>query len=84
MRRAALLASGVLVACAAAPRFPLRDPMTRDTDLVSRESACRREPSKKDPNHRACTPETYVSPLIWDGADNLVFRPIANAFAIDP
>jgi hypothetical protein len=73
-----------MMACAGDRPFPLRDPMTRDTDLESTRVACRVEPTKKDPKHEVCAPETYVSPLIWDGADNLFFRPLANAFAIDP
>jgi len=58
--------------------------MTRDDDLLSRSVACRVEPTKKDAHHRVCAPRAYVSPLIWDGADNLIFRPLSRAFAIDP
>jgi hypothetical protein len=31
-----------------------------------------------------CAPEPYESPLVWDGADNLLFRPLSEAFAFDP
>jgi len=55
----------------------------RDTDLRSYAARCHREPSKKDPEHVACTPETYVSPLAWDGLDNAIFRPFAHVFAVD-
>ena len=30
----------------------------------------------------ACAPEPYVSPLVWDGADNMVFRPLVGLFAV--
>lgn len=44
------------------------------------------EPMREDPDKQpfAPTPEKYFSPFIWDGADNLVFRPVANFFAVDP
>jgi hypothetical protein len=29
-------------------------------------------------------PDTYVSPFAWDGADQLVFRPLARLLAVDP
>ncbi len=70
-----------LLACASGPRpFALRAPVTVDTDLQSVSVPCRRAPTDKDPNHVACSPEDYVSPIIWDGADNLVFRPLAEAW----
>ena len=70
--------------CASARLFPLRAPMATDTDLRSFSAPCRVEPSKKDPNHLACTPDLYVSPLAWDGSDNSIFRPLARVFAVDP
>jgi hypothetical protein len=72
-------------ACAAAPPrpFPLRPPFTVDTDLRSVSLPCRREPTKKDPNHQVCAPELYVSPLVWDGADNSIFRPLSTALAVE-
>ena len=73
-----------LGACAHDARpFAARAPFVRDTDLRSYAARCHREPSKKDPEHVACTPETYVSPLAWDGLDNAIFRPFAHVFAVD-
>ncbi len=69
-------------ACGGERRFPLRDPMTRDTDLDPVSIDCRAEPTKKDPSHVACAPEPYVSPLAWDGVDNSIFRPFAEIFAV--
>lgn len=57
-----------LSACAGPSRFPLRDPMLRDDD--------------ERPIARA--PEEYYSPFAWDGANNMVFRPIARFFAVAP
>jgi hypothetical protein len=75
----ALAASG----CAAADRaFPLRDPMTVDTDLRPVTLACRASPTPKDPHNISCAPDVYVSPLIWDGTDNMLFRPLSEAVGI--
>jgi hypothetical protein len=75
-----VLASG---SCAAADRtFPLRDPMNVDTDLRPVTVACRASPTPKDPHNVSCAPDVYVSPLIWDGTDNLVFRPLSEAVGI--
>ncbi|HLK36311.1 MAG TPA: hypothetical protein VKU41_06125 [Polyangiaceae bacterium] len=75
----ALLAAANTDACAATDRrFTLRDPLTVDTDLLPVQAACHEAPSDKDANHVSCAPREYVSPLIWDGADNLVFRPFAE------
>ncbi len=60
-------------------RFPLREPLRRDSDLQSFRAPCRTD----DAGQSQCTPEEYVSPLVWDGADNLVFRPLAEAFAVE-
>jgi len=69
--------------CAAADRaFPLRDPMTVDTDLQPVTVACRASPTPKDPHHISCAPDVYVSPLIWDGTDNMLFRPLSEAVGI--
>jgi hypothetical protein len=69
--------------CAAADRaFPLRGPMTVDTDLQPVTVACRPSPTPKDPQHISCAPDVYVSPLIWDGTDNLLFRPLSEAVGI--
>jgi hypothetical protein len=76
-----LLVSGVAACGAAERRFALRDPLRVDTDLRSVSLPCRRAPNEKDKDHVSCAPEPYVSPLIWDGADNLVFRPFAELWA---
>lgn len=73
-----------MVACGGADRrFALRDPFQVDTDLRAVSLPCRREPTAKDANHISCAPEKYVSPLIWDGMDNLVFRPFAEVWAVE-
>jgi hypothetical protein len=70
-----------VTACASRVRpFELRAPVTVDTDLQSVSVPCRRAPTDKDPHQVQCAPEEYVSPLIWDGVDNLVFRPLAEAW----
>ena len=63
-----LLASALLPACARAPRFPLRDAMVKDDDQ----------------HPLAAPPPEYVSSFAWDGANQLVFRPVARFFAVDP
>jgi hypothetical protein len=69
--------------CAAGgPAFPLREPMTVDTDLRPVTVACRASPTPKDPHNVSCAPDIYVSPLMWDGADNLLFRPLSEAVGI--
>jgi hypothetical protein len=74
-----------LTACTHAPRvFAPRAAFDHDTDLQSWTAKCRKDPTKKDPNHLACTPEKYISPLVWDGLDNSVFRPLSRVFAVDP
>jgi hypothetical protein len=62
-------------------RFPLREPLSTDTDLQDVILPCRNEPTDKEPKHVSCAPVEYVSPLIWDGTDNLVFRPLAEVWA---
>jgi hypothetical protein len=62
-------------------RFPLRDAYVADADLRSVSLPCHVEPSEKDARHVSCAPREYVSPLIWDGADNLVFRPFSELWA---
>jgi hypothetical protein len=57
-----------LLGCASPQRFPLREPMLRDPD---------QRPFFPPP-------ESYESPFMWDGADQMVFRPIARFFAVDP
>jgi hypothetical protein len=75
-----LVASG----CSAADRaFPLRNPMTTDTDLQSITVACRRSPTPKDPRNLTCAPDVYFSPIIWDGADQMLFRPLSEATGVE-
>ena len=86
MRRTLVFAVALVVvgttACGATDRrFALRDPVSMDTDLRSVSITCRVAPSDKDKRHVSCVPREYVSPLIWDGADNLIFRPLAEAWA---
>jgi hypothetical protein len=73
-----------IAACASTERrFPLRAPLSRDGDLQSTSLPCRLDPNKKDPRHVSCAPEEYTSPLIWDGVDNMVFRPLSESFAVE-
>jgi hypothetical protein len=75
----------VLSACAPeARRFPLRAPIWQDTDARVVNLPCRLDPTKKDPSHISCAPEEYVSPLIWDGTDSMIFRPLSRMLAVDP
>jgi hypothetical protein len=75
-----LVASG----CAATDRaFPLRSPMTSDTDLQPVTVACRRSPTPKDPHNVSCAPDVHFSPIIWDGADQMVFRPLSEAIGVE-
>ena len=66
--------------------FPLRQPIWRDPDMHPFNAPCRPDPDppKDQPKHQLCLPETYESPLMWDAANNTVFRPIARFFATDP
>src|SRR5262249_3591320 len=57
-------------------------PVWRDTDLDPVAVPCRPDP--KDARHKICTPEPYESSFAWDGADNIVFRPVSQFFAVDP
>lgn len=57
-----------VVGCAGAPRFPLQAPLLKDDD---------QRPLAK-------APEEYFSPFAWDGANYMVFHPIARFFAVDP
>src|SRR5579863_169181 len=69
--------------CAAGDRaFALRDPVTVDTDLRPVTLACRTSPTPKDPHNVSCAPDVYVSPLIWDGTDNMVFRPLSESLGV--
>jgi hypothetical protein len=81
MRIIGLLAI-VSLGCSSA-RFPLREPMRQDTDLREVAVSCRAQPTAKDAHHVSCAPEMYVSPLVWDGIDNMLFRPLSEAFAFE-
>ncbi len=71
-------------ACGASDRrFALRDAFQVDTDLRSVALPCRKDPTPKDKNHISCAPAEYVSPLDWDGMDNLLFRPFAELWAFE-
>jgi hypothetical protein len=70
-------------ACASTYRpFPLRAPLRQDGDLRPVAVHCRTESTKNDPHHVSCAPEVYESPIIWDGADNMVFRPLAESLGV--
>ncbi|HET9957964.1 MAG TPA: hypothetical protein VFQ61_25880 [Polyangiaceae bacterium] len=67
--RSGLAALALLLSCCGrAPRFPLREPLERDPDA----------------RPFAPQPAEYYSPFAWDGANQLVFRPISRFFAVDP
>ena len=57
-----------LAGCATSAHFPLQAPLTRDAD--------------QPPVAKA--PAEYYSPFAWDGANYMVFHPIARFFAVDP
>jgi hypothetical protein len=67
-KRSALLGLLLLGGCASSAHFPLRPPLLRDDD---------QKPFAK-------APEEYYSPFAWDGANYMVFHPIARFFAVDP
>jgi hypothetical protein len=72
-----------VAACASGDhRFPLREPVRHDNDLASVRVPCHEEATAKDPHHRSCAPAAYASPLYWDGADNLFFRPMSEALGV--
>ena len=75
------------IACGTADRrFPLKAPVWNDDDTRPFHAECRPDPDppKDDPAHKLCLPEEYKSPLVWDGANNTFFRPVARFFAVDP
>ena len=84
MKRACCLLLGVIgFGCGhPEPRFPLRAPLSRDTDLKPVFVACRPDPKPGDPAHVNCAPRTYQSSLYWDGADNVFFRPLSEVFGV--
>ena len=72
-----------VVGCASTDRrFRLHDPLAMDTDLRPVTVACHRAPSAKDPRHVSCAPNVYVSPIIWDGVDNMLFRPLSESVGL--
>lgn len=78
-----LLASG----CGTSTRrFALKAPLTRDTDLAPVYVPCREEEDDKakGKTKKVCTPSRYESPFAWDGANQMVFRPVSRFFAVDP
>jgi hypothetical protein len=81
--RAPLIVVLLAMGCAASDRrFPLRDPMSVDTDLRPVTVGCRLSPTPKDPHNMSCAPDVYVSPIIWDGVDNMLFRPLSEALSL--
>ena len=56
--------------------------MWRDPDLGSVYARCHTAPTAKDPRHVSCAPAVYDSSLYWDGADNLIFRPLSDALGL--
>jgi hypothetical protein len=66
------------------PLFPVEASIRIDTDLNAVNARCHVEPAKKDSHHVSCAPEVYVSPFAWDGADQILFRPLTHAFAVSP
>jgi hypothetical protein len=63
-----LLCALMLCGCASPARFPLREPLLRDPDQVPVLQV----------------PEESYSPFAWDGANQIIFRPISRFFAVDP
>lgn len=72
-----------LSGCSGEPaRFPLRAPLATDND--TRPVSVRCHPDAEDPKKTVCIPKEYVSSFAWDGADNMVFRPVAKLLQVDP
>ena len=70
-------------ACSAdARRFPLRDPLWRDADLVPFTVTYR--PDCDAAGKPRCVPAPSTSSALWDAADSTAFRPVARFFAVDP
>lgn len=62
-------------------RFPLREARWLDDDRRPFPVECRPDPEEE--GELLCMPEPYESPFIWDGADNMIFRPVAETFAVE-
>ena len=78
----AVLVPALLACSSSERRFPLRDPMWRDTDLASVRVRCHEEPTDEEPNHVSCAPRTTDATIYWDGADQMFFRPLSQAVGI--
>lgn len=76
------LFSVFVCACGAASerRFPLREPLWVDRDQQAFAVPCSKETDKE--GHPKCMPPEYISPLIWDAADNTVFLPVSDFFGV--
>jgi hypothetical protein len=57
--------------------------MWRDTDLISVSAPCHPAPTREDPHHVSCAPVQKDNPLIWDGLDNMLFRPLSESLRIE-
>lgn len=79
---ALVIAAGTPACSAEVHRFPLREPLWRDTDLTPVTVACRagRGAAAKP----WCAPAPTRSSSLWDAADGTAFRPVARFFAVDP
>jgi hypothetical protein len=72
-----------LTGCAHAERrFPLREPLWRDTDLAPVWVPCHREATKQDPHHLSCAPVARYNAYMWDIFDSLLFRPLSESLAL--
>jgi len=65
---ALFLSSSLLLACGGSSRYPLKAPMWRDADQTPFAPA----------------PRNYDSPFAWDGANQIIFRPLSRFLAVDP
>lgn len=72
-----------LHACAPPPRFALRAPFARDTDLDPVSVPCRADPTPTDPARLTCAPRAYESPQVWDQVDNTLFAPLSRWLAVE-
>jgi hypothetical protein len=72
---AGLVASAAACAHGDPRRFGLRAPVVRDQDLDPVTITCKGKPE-------SCSPEEYESSFAWDAADNSLFRPPADLFAL--
>jgi hypothetical protein len=79
----ALGASLASTACSTPERrFPLRAPIWQDTDLSPVRVRCHREPSEKEPHHVSCAPAPWDGTLYWDGAEQMVLRPLSESVGL--